>query len=98
MWRPEEGTRTLPSSSIVETIALSIKKADKTIFNENYTRQAEAVIDGLRKAGYEVVPLRPPEALVDYAKDNIPFGRLRPSDLIHVIYSTMVENARKFLF
>ncbi|MFM2041809.1 MAG: hypothetical protein RLY86_385 [Pseudomonadota bacterium] len=83
---------------MVEVIAQSIKKADKTIFNENYTRQAEAVIAGLRKAGYEVVPVRPPEALVDYAKDNIPFGRLRSGDLIQAIYSTMVENARKFVF
>lgn len=84
-------------SSILETIALSIKKADRTIFNENYNKQAEAVVAGLRKAGYEVVPIRPPEALVDYAKENIPFGRLRPADFIRAMYSTMVENARKFV-
>jgi len=84
-------------ASIVETIALSIKKSDTTIFNENYTKQAKAVIEGLRKAGYEVVPVRPPELLVEYAADNIPFGRLRPADLIRTLYTTMVENARKFV-
>ncbi|WP_119677424.1 hypothetical protein [Indioceanicola profundi] len=84
-------------SSIVETIAQSIKKADRSLFNENYTKQAEAVIAGLRRAGYEVVPTRPPDALVDFAKDNIPFGRLRPADLIRMLYSTMVENARRFI-
>ncbi|HYE49536.1 MAG TPA: hypothetical protein VEB20_08095 [Azospirillaceae bacterium] len=83
--------------SIVETIAQSIKKADRTIFNENYTKQANAVIEGLRKAGYEVVPVRPPELLVEYAVENIPFGRLRPSDLIRTLYTTMVENCRKFV-
>lgn len=82
---------------IVDTIAQAIKRADKTLFNENYTKQAQAVIDGLRKAGFEVVPLKPPEVLVEYAVNNIPFGRLRPSELIRTLYSTMVENCRKFV-
>lgn len=83
--------------SIVETIAQSIKQADSTFFNENYTRQAKAVVEGLRKAGYEVVPVKPPEVLIEYAADNIPFGRLRQSDLIRSLYTIMVENARKFI-
>ncbi|MFC7334259.1 hypothetical protein [Rhodocista pekingensis] len=82
--------------SIVETIAQSIKRADRTLFNENYVKQAEAVVEGLRRAGYEVVPLRPPETLVEYAVENIPFGRLRPSDLIRTLYTTMVSNCRRF--
>jgi hypothetical protein len=84
-------------TSIRDTIAQSIKRADRTIFNENYTRQADAVIDGLRRAGYEVVPLQPPELLVEYATENIPFGRLRPADLIRSLYTVMVENCRKFM-
>jgi hypothetical protein len=83
--------------SIRETIALSIKKADRTIFNENYSKQADAVIDGLRKAGYEIVPLKPPELLVEYAVDNLPFGRLRPADLVRTMYTVMVDNCRKFM-
>ncbi len=83
--------------SIVETIALSIKQADRTFFNENYSRQAKAVVEGLRKAGYEVVPVKPPDVLIEYAADNIPFGRLRQSDLIRSLYTIMVENARKFV-
>lgn len=84
-------------SSVIETIAQSIKHADRTFFNENYTKQAKAVVEGLRRAGYEVVPVKPPEALVDYAADNIPFGRLRQSDLIRSLYTIMVENCRKFV-
>ncbi|MBB6249637.1 hypothetical protein [Nitrospirillum iridis] len=83
--------------TIVETIAQAIKRADKTFFNENYTKQAQAVVDGLRKAGFEVVPVKPPEVLVEYAVENIPFGRLRPSELIRALYGTMVENCRKFV-
>jgi len=83
--------------SIVETIAVSIKKADRTIFNEDYHKQAQSVVDGLRRAGYEIVPLKPPEALIEYAVNNIPFGRLRPKDLIRTLYSVTVENCRKFI-
>ncbi|WP_044559506.1 hypothetical protein [Azospirillum sp. B4] len=82
---------------IVDTIAQAIKRSDKTFFNENYTKQAHAVVDGLRKAGFEIVPVRPPEGLVEYAVENIPFGRLRPSELIRALYGTMIENCRKFM-
>jgi hypothetical protein len=82
---------------IVEIIAKSIKSADKSFFNEDYIKQAKSVVDGLRKAGLEVVPITPPEALVTYASENIPFGRLRPTDFIRTMYSTMVANARKFV-
>lgn len=84
-------------SRIVEIIAQSIQKADKSYFNEDYAKQAKAVIDGLRREGYAVVPLQPPEVLVEFAVENIPFGRLRPSDLIRSLYAIMVENARRFM-
>jgi hypothetical protein len=90
-----EGTRV--AGSIIDTIAQSIKDADKSFFNEDYAKQAKAVVDGLRKAGLEVVPIKPPEELVTFASENIPFGRLRPTDFIRTMYSTMVANAKKFV-
>lgn len=83
--------------SIQETIAQAIKDADKSFFNEDYMKQAKSVVEGLRKAGLEVVPVKPPEELVTYASENIPLGRLRPTDFIRTMYSTMVANARKFV-
>lgn len=82
---------------IVEIIAQSIKDADKSFFNEDYMKQAKSVVDGLRKAGLEVVPVKPPDELVTFASENIPFGRLRPTDFIRTMYSVMVANARKFV-
>ena len=79
-----------------EIIAKAIKDADRSIFNENYNKQAKSVMTALKKAGYEVAPIRPPAGLVDWAKDNIPFGRLRPHELITQMYSMMVENVRRF--
>jgi hypothetical protein len=82
---------------IVEIIAKSIKDADKSFFNEDYLKQAKAVIDGLRRSGLEVVPVKPPDELVTFASENIPTGRLRPTDFIRTMYSVMVANARKFV-
>ncbi len=83
--------------SIQEIIAQSIKDADKSFFNEDYMKQAKSVVDALRKSGLEVVPVKPPEELVTFASENIPLGRLRPTDFIRTMYSTMVANARKFV-
>ncbi|WP_114394983.1 hypothetical protein [Oleisolibacter albus] len=85
------------AQSLVEIIALAIKTADKSYFNEDYGKQAKSVVEALRKHGFEVVPVTPPDALVTFASENIPFGRLRPTDFIRTMYSTMVANARKFV-
>ena len=79
-----------------DIIAKAIKDADKSFFNEDYSKQAKAVMSALKKAGYEGAPVRPPAGLVEWAKDNIPFGRLRPTELITQMYSMMVENVRRF--
>ncbi|WP_029010592.1 hypothetical protein [Azospirillum halopraeferens] len=79
-----------------DLIAKAIKDADKSFFNEDYTKQARAVLAALKKTGYEVVPSRPPEGLVEWAKENIPFGRLRPADLISQMYTMMVDNVKRF--
>ncbi|MBV5334013.1 hypothetical protein JZU57_01985 [bacterium] len=84
------------ASGVEDVIAKAIKDADKSIFNENYTKQAKSVLAALRQAGFEVVPVKPPPLLVEWAKENIPFGRLRPADLISQMYTMMVENVRRF--
>ena len=79
-----------------DTIALAIKDADKSFFNEDYLKQAMAVIIALRKAGFEIVPNKASDGLVDLACDNLPFGRLKQQDFIRELYVLLVENSRKF--
>ena len=79
-----------------DLIANAIKNADKSYFNEDYVKQANAVIQAVRKAGYEIVPVKAPEGLITYVHENMPFGRLRPSELISQLYVLMVNNVRKF--
>jgi hypothetical protein len=83
-------------ADLKEIIALAIKKADSSMFNEDYAKQAAAVIQAVQKAGYEIVPVRPPEGLLPFVHDNMPFGRLRPSELVTQLYTLMVTNVRRF--
>ena len=83
-------------SNIQDVIAMAIKKADNTMFNENYSKQAAAVLQAVQKAGYEIVPIKPPEGLLPYVHDNMPFGRLRPHELVTQLYTLMVSNVRRF--
>lgn len=84
------------ASNVDDIIAKAIKDADKSFFNEDYAKQAKAVTAALKKAGYQVAPIKPPDGLVEWAKENIPFGRLRPAELITRMYSMMVENVPRF--
>lgn len=83
-------------ADLKEIVALAIKKADTSMFNEDYNKQAAAVIQAVQKAGYEIVPIRPPEGLLPFVHENMPFGRLRPSELVTQLYTLMVTNVRRF--
>ena len=83
-------------ADIRDIIAMAIKKADTSMFNEDYGKQAAAVIQAVQKAGYEIVPTKPPEGLLPYVHENMPFGRLRPSELVTQLYTLMVTNVRRF--
>lgn len=85
-------------TALQETIARAIKSADRSWFNEDYVQQAQAVIVALRKAGYEIVPTEPPEALVEHACANLPLGRLRQQDSVRALYTLMVTSSRRFSF
>ncbi len=81
----------MANSEIKKLIAQSIKQADRSLFNENYDRQAEAVVKGLAKAGYFVVPVQPDQAILDAGKEAMTAGRYRPNDILAQIYAAMVR-------
>ena len=83
-------------ADIQDIIAMAIKKADTSMFNENYSKQAAAVLQAVQKSGYEIVPIKPPEGFLPFVHDNMPFGRLRPSELVTQLYTLMVTNVRRF--
>lgn len=83
-------------ADLQDVIARAIKSADRSMFNENYRKQAAAVIEAVRKAGFEIVPLEPSPGLIGHLNDNLPLGRLRPRELVTALYALIVHNARRF--
>ncbi len=77
-------------------IAKAIRESDKSWFNEDYSKQAAGVLSALRSKGFEICPKEAPEGLITFAVDNMPFGRMKPEDLIRELYRLLVANARKF--
>lgn len=73
-----------------KTIATSIKSADKSWFNEDYTKQAAQVMRDLRKAGYLIVPAEPGEKGIEAGLEAMTAGRHRPADVVSTIYRAMV--------
>ncbi|MBI1209358.1 MAG: hypothetical protein GC191_18995 [Azospirillum sp.] len=83
-------------SDLRTIIAQAIRGADRSMFNEDYGKQADAVIQTLRKAGYELLPVRPSPGLIEHVNENLPIGRLRPSELVSTLYSLILQSARRF--
>ncbi len=81
-------------TDLTTLIAKTIRDADRSWFNEDYTKQAAAVLNTLRAKGYEIVPREASAELVTYAVDNMPFGRMKPDDLIRELYATIIGAAK----
>ncbi|MCI5050148.1 MAG: hypothetical protein MRY32_07455 [Rickettsiales bacterium] len=81
--------------SIKKTIARSIRKADKSYFFENYDKQAAAVLKGLEKDGYCIMPLEPDEDLLLEVADTISTGKMRPEQHIRNVWQTLAKRIKK---
>lgn len=78
--------------TVIKTaIAQAIKKADRSWFNEDYDKQARAVLQALAREGYAVVPLDPSQEAIEAGKEAMQAGRYRPADVLKQLYRAMVE-------
>ena len=82
------------ADEIEKIIAKAIKSADRSIFGEDYTKQAKAVVKAVNGAGWAIVPTQPDEAAVKAGMEQIEAGRYRPTELIKALYTSMVRAAR----
>jgi hypothetical protein len=85
----------MSKKNLVATIGGAIKSADTSFFNEDYGKQGAEVISVLRREGFEIVPKKPSEELLEYLVDNMPFGQMKPEQLMREIYTLIVDNARR---
>lgn len=72
-------------------IAKAIRGADWTIFNENYSKQAAAVVKAVNKAGWAIVPREPDDETVKTGAEEIEIGQHKPSEIARVVYRKMVR-------
>lgn len=75
--------------SIQTVIENAIAKADTSYFFENYTKQAQAVIGALQKAGYLILPNEFPDDVWKKVADQMRTGRLRPDEHVKDVYQTV---------
>ena len=70
-------------------IAEAIRTADSSYFNEDYNKQADAVLRAIRAGGFALLPTElPPEIWKDVA-ENMRLGRLRPEDHVKDVVETL---------
>lgn len=77
--------------SVHTKIAKAIKKADKSYFFEDYSKQAAAVLSALDNAGYRIVPKDLDKDIYKKIADNMKTGTMKPEKHIENLYHTFVE-------
>jgi hypothetical protein len=82
-------------SQIIDKMAVAIRSADSSYFNENYTKQATAAWEALEKAGYTVIPKDYPKDIWEKAADKMMTGNIKPIDHVKDVYETVLKLAAK---
>ncbi|MFK7866987.1 MAG: hypothetical protein AB8B77_06085 [Alphaproteobacteria bacterium] len=72
-------------------IAQAINKADTNFFNENYTKQAQAVLKVLEKEGLVIMPAAADDAMIEAGIKALKDGRFRPADVVRDFYKSMIK-------
>lgn len=75
----------------VTVIQDAIAAADTSYFNENYTKQAQAVLAALEKAGYKIVPSEFSEDVWKKVADQMRTGRVKPEEHVKDVYQTLLR-------
>lgn len=78
-------------AEIKRAIAQAIKQADRSWFNEDYDRQAQAVVKALAARGFAIVPMAPEEAAIEAGKDAMSAGRHKQEQILAHLYAAMVK-------
>ncbi len=72
-------------------MAVAIRKADSSYFNEDYTKQANAALAALEKAGYVAVQKDFPRDIWQKAADAMKTGQMKPDEHVKNVYETILK-------
>lgn len=79
------------TAKLTNRIAEAIRAADSSYFNEDYTKQARAVLTAIEKAGYVLMPQDYPADTWKRVAENMKTGRIRPEDHVKNVYETVLK-------
>lgn len=74
-------------------IANAISVADSSYFNEDYAKQAEAVLKAIANEGFVLLPKELAPDLWKQVADGMRTGRLRPEDHVKDVFETVIRTA-----
>ncbi len=81
--------------SLTSLIAVTLREADTSYFFEDYTKQANAVLQALKSQGIMFVPLEATEEMIQAGVSAIGSGKIRPEDHVRYVYTDMVKAGKK---
>ncbi len=81
----------MSKEKLTSTIASAIQKADSSYFNENYTKQAQAVLAAIEGAGYALTQKDFPKDTWQKAADAMKTGQMKPDEHVKNVYQTVLK-------
>ncbi len=75
-------------------IAAAIQAADSSYFNENYSKQADAVLKAIASEGYILLPKEFAPDVWKQVSDTMRTGRLKPEDHVKDVFETLLKTAQ----
>lgn len=73
-------------AKLQSTIADAISRADSSYFNEDYNKQAAAVLAAIEKAGYSLLPKDLPDSVWAQVAKEMRTGRVRPEEHVKDVF------------
>lgn len=82
---------------LIKVLSTAIRRADDSWYNEDYVKQARAVMEAIHEVEFEVVPAKPSRAAVTKTVQNMPYGsNLNPIIYFENLYKLMLVNTHVF--
>ena len=78
-------------AKLIDDIASAIMKADASYFNEDYTKQAQAVMAAIDKSGYVLTQKDFPKDIWQQVADKMRTGQMKPDDHVKNVYETLLK-------
>lgn len=83
------------SGTLGDRIARAIRRADNSYFFENYSKQADAVLDAISEAGFVLIHKEPTKQMIEAAGEALSYGVQSKNEMLREMYRVMIEQSLK---